>query len=135
MTAAVFCFLLVCLLTMRFFFTCLIVLLIGVFVLSDQPPARAEMAKCDPAFVTVNAELTYATTMCNKNYMDTKAAIDINELAHECDAPLGKKKIRALMRSAMRNWDNVAREQGKTEACAITDRAFNAAEAASAPTR
>jgi hypothetical protein len=134
MTATVFVILLICLLTMRFFFTCMIVLLIGVFVLSDQPSAHAS-PKCDPAFVTVNAELVYATMMCNKNYMDTKAAIDINELAHECDAPLGMKKIREIMHAAMRNWDNVAREQGKTEACAITDRAFNAAEAASAPTR
>jgi hypothetical protein len=42
MTATVFLILLVCLLAMRFFFTCMIVLLIGVFVLTDAPPVHAE---------------------------------------------------------------------------------------------
>jgi hypothetical protein len=43
MTATVFLILLVCLLMMRAFFTCLIVLLIGIFVLSGQPAHAKEI--------------------------------------------------------------------------------------------
>jgi hypothetical protein len=42
MTATVFLILLVCLLTMRFFFTCMIALLIGIFILADTPPVHAD---------------------------------------------------------------------------------------------
>jgi hypothetical protein len=45
--------------------------------------------KCDPVFVTMNAVLTYATTMCDKDYMDTKVGIEAMKFAHECDAVLG----------------------------------------------
>ena len=107
-------------------FGCLCILAFGVMASHAEPAA-----KCDPTFVTMNAILTYATTMCNKNYMDTKIGIDVMELAHECDAALGRQKIRSIMRDAMRDWDDTAKESGKKEACANTDKAFRAVEAAS----
>jgi hypothetical protein len=107
MTAAVFLTLLICLLAMRFFFPCLIVLLIGIFILADPPPVHAASV-CDPAFVTMNAVLTHATMMCDKDYMDTKMGIDVMELAHECDATMDRSKIHAIMHAAIRDWESVA---------------------------
>jgi hypothetical protein len=103
----------------------LCVLAFGVMASHAEPAS-----KCDPVFVTMNAELTHATIACNKDYMDTKIGIDVMELAHECDAVLGRTKIHSIMLKAMRNWENVAKEKGKHEACEMTDKAFNAVAAA-----
>jgi hypothetical protein len=126
MTATVFVILLVCLLAMRFFFTCLIVILIGVFVLSDQP-ARAieEPSGCEPIFVRMNAELIHATVACNKNYMDTTIGNEIAELSSICYHTIGVQKSTAIARDAMLNWDKIAKEKGKKEACTETNKLFN----------
>ena len=128
MTATVFVIILICLLTMRFFFTCLIVLLIGIFVISDQPAHAIEPSGCEPAFVKMNAELIHATVACNKNYMDTTIGNEIADLSSICYHTIGVKKSTAIARDAMLNWDKIAKEKGKREACAETNNLFNTIE-------
>jgi hypothetical protein len=88
---------------------------------------------CEPAFVRMNAELVHATVACNKNYMDTPLGVNIMELAHACFATLGLAKAKAIMHTALLNWEQVAKERGKKEACAETDNMFNIIKAAVYP--
>jgi hypothetical protein len=121
MTATVFLILLFCLLATRFFLTCLIVLLIGIFILSDHPAHAGEIQKCDPAFVRMNATLVQATMTCDKDYMDTKMGMEAAALSHQCDSELGMPKVHAIMRKAIRHWESIAKEKGKKDACAWMD--------------
>jgi hypothetical protein len=69
----------------------------------------------------MKATLVQATMTCDKDYMDTRVGIDAMKFAHECDDILGMPKIHSIMRQAIREWEGIAREKGKHEACALID--------------
>lgn len=121
MTAAVFLILLVCLLTMRFFFTCLIALLIGIFLLSDQPAHAKPAPKCDAMFIQFDALFVHATIACDKNYMDSAAGIGTHNLALNCRGVIPMTEQQSIIRKIFDGFEADAKKIGKEKACQAVD--------------
>lgn len=84
---------------------------------AESTAGREKESNCEDKYFVANAVFIRSATVCDRNFMDTKAAYFALEKSKACISGLTQAQITSRARDAMIKFDTVVKQRGKKFAC------------------